>query len=35
MMIDFAGVPVGEPPTGFTIAKTGQGAASVWAALSR
>ena len=29
-MIDFSGVPVGELPRGFTTARTGQGAASVW-----
>src|SRR5882757_7835901 len=33
VMIDFAGVPVGQLPGGFTTAKTGQGAASVWAVL--
>lgn len=32
-MIDFAGVPVGGLPSGFTTARTGQGAASVWAVL--
>jgi len=32
-MIDFSGVPVGELPGGFTTARTGQGAASVWAVL--
>ena len=33
MTIDFSGPPVGQPPRGFTTAKTGQGAASVWAVL--
>jgi len=33
MMIDFSGVPVGELPGGFTTARTGQGAASIWAVL--
>jgi hypothetical protein len=32
-MIDLSGVPNGELPAGFSTAKTGQGAASVWAVL--
>jgi hypothetical protein len=32
-MIDLSAVPVGQLPAGFTTARTGQGAASVWAVL--
>ena len=34
MTIDFSGVPAGQLPSGFTTAKTGQGAASAWAVLA-
>jgi len=33
MTIDFSGMPVGQLPGGFTAAKTGQGAASLWVVL--
>lgn len=29
-MIDLSGAPIGQPPAGFTTAKTGQGGASTW-----
>jgi hypothetical protein len=33
VMIDLSGVPVGQLPAGFATARTGQGAAPVWAVL--
>ena len=29
-VVDFEGLPIGSPPSGWTIAKTGQGAAPQW-----
>ena len=29
-VVDFEGMPIGSPPTGWTVAKTGRGAAPQW-----